>query len=73
MKQIRDSQISIRRQLREVQHNLVKDIQLLENRLTLLNLLTVPCLLAIVGGLMCTLGARRRERRLALQIKARLH
>ena len=73
VKQIRDSQISIRRQLREVQHNLVKDIQLLENRLTLLNLLTVPCLLAIVGGLMCTLGARRRERRLALQIKARLH
>ena len=73
VKQIRDSQISIRRQLREVQHNLVKDIQLLENRLTLLNLLTVPCLLAVAGGLMCTLGARRRERRLALQIKARLH
>ena len=73
VKQIRDSQISIRRQLREVQHNLVKDIQLLENRLTLLNLLTVPCLLAVAGGLMCTLGARRRERRLALQIKVRLH
>ena len=73
VKQIRDSQISIRRQLREVQHNLVKDIQLLENRLTLLNLLTVPCLLAVAGGLMCTLGARRRERRLAFQIKARLH
>ena len=51
VKQIRDSQISIRRQLREVQHNLVKDIQLLENRLTLLNLLTVPCSIGHCGRL----------------------
>ena len=73
VKQFRENQLSIRQQLREVQHNLVKDIQQLENRLTLLNLLVVPVLLAVAGTLTCTLGARNRDRKLALRIAAKLH
>ncbi len=72
LKQIRDSQLSIRRQLREVQHNLVKDIQQLENQLTLLNFLVVPILLAIAGTLVCTIGARKRDRKLAHNVSVNL-
>ena len=72
IKELRETHLSIRRQLREVQHNLVKDIQQLENRLVLLNLLVVPSLLAIVGALICTFGVRRRDRRLALRISESL-
>lgn len=72
IKRIRDSQLSIRKQLREVQHNLVKDIQQLENQVTMINLLLVPLLLAIAGTVVCTIGARHRERRLALKILSQL-
>ncbi len=73
VKRIRESQLSIRQQLREVQHNLVKDIQQLENRLTLMNILILPLLVAVAGALICTLGTRRRDRKLALSIQAKLH
>lgn len=72
IKRIRESQLSIRQQLREVQHNLVKDIQQLENRVTLVNLLLVPLMLAIAGTIICTIGVRHRERRLALDISSHL-
>ncbi len=72
VKRLRETHLSIRRQLREVQHNLVKDIQQLENRLVLLNLLVVPLLLAIAGASICTVGVRRRDRRLALRISENL-
>lgn len=73
VKKLRETHLSIRQQLREVQHNLVKDIEQLENRLMLLNLLVVPLLLAIAGALICTVGARRRDRRLALRIAESSH
>lgn len=73
IKRIRDSQLSIRKQLREVQHNLAKDIQQLENRLIMVNLALVPLLLAAAGAIVCTIGARYRERRLALRVASHLH
>ena len=73
IKQIRENQLSIRRQLREVQHKLVKDIQMLENRLILLNMLLVPVVLAIAGAFICTAGVRHRDRRLAARICAAHH
>ncbi len=72
IKRIRENQLSIRQQLRQVQHNLVKDIQQLEKHLTLLNVLTIPLLLIVFGTFICTVGARRRDRRLALRISERL-
>ncbi len=72
VKRLRENQISIRAQLREVRHNLVKDIQQLEKRLLLLNVLAVPLLLAVAGTAVCTIGVKKRGRRLAVRIREQL-
>ena len=72
IKQARHNQLSIRRQLREVQHKLVKDIEQLKNHLTLLNLLVVPALIAFIGIVVCAIGSRHRERRLAKLVSSYL-
>ena len=56
-----DRRTAIRRGLRDVQHELNKDIEALGTRLTLLNLLVVPVAIVIFALLA---GQARRRRRL---------
>ena len=59
VKKFRSDMISIRSQLRAVQHDLSKDIDALEARLKVLNIITVPILVALFA---IGLGLIRRRR-----------
>ena len=68
IKRALQNKLEIRRELREVQRNLGMDIQQLETNIILLNVLVVPLFVAIFGVLAVTFGARRRQRKLVLDI-----
>ena len=68
IKQIRDRQIIVRKQLRDVKRNLQQDIDRLEFGVTMLNLLTVPLLVSLIGVFACVYGRHYREHRLASKI-----
>ena len=69
IKRALQNKLEIRRELREVQRNLGMDIQQLETNIILLNVLVVPLFVAIFGVLAVTFGARRRQRKLVLDIE----
>lgn len=60
-----DRRTEIRQELRDVQHELNKDIEALSTRLTLLNILVVPALVVILALLV---GQARRRRRREAQV-----
>ena len=60
-----DRKLEIRRELRQVQHDLQRDIDRLGTRLKLLNIGLIPALVMIVALLY---GARRRKRQNQLHI-----
>ena len=68
LKQIRERQIEIRERLREVQHNLVKDITQVENRITVINVTAVPLLVILVAIYIGLFGSKRRGRKLLLKV-----
>ena len=68
IRQIRDRQIDIRKQLRDVKRNLQQDIDRLEIGVTMLNLLAVPLLVILIGIFACVYGRHYREHRLASKI-----
>ena len=51
--------LDVRRQLREVQHNLRKDIETLDTTLKVLNIWTVPVLVAILSVILAIVRRRR--------------
>lgn len=55
-----DQRLQIRRDLRQVQHDLKRDIDRLDTRLKLINIVAVP-VLVLVAGLLWSLRRRRRE------------
>lgn len=57
--QFRSEMLDVRKQLRDVQHNLRKDIESLDTRLKLLNIWTVPVLVAIVAIILAIFRRRR--------------
>jgi ABC-type uncharacterized transport system involved in gliding motility auxiliary subunit len=60
-----DRKLEIRRELRQVQHDLQRDIDRLGTRLKLLNIALMPALVMIVA---LVYGARRRKRQNQPQI-----
>lgn len=54
--------LAVRKQLRQVQHQLNKDIEVLEQRLRWLNMLLVPMLLLVYVGVRSYLRRQRRRR-----------
>ena len=63
VKKFRSDMISIRGQLRAVQHALSKDIDALETRLKILNIITVPILITIIAFGLALVRRRRMNRR----------
>jgi ABC-type uncharacterized transport system involved in gliding motility auxiliary subunit len=61
----RDQKVTIRKQLRQVQHELQKNIESLEGRMKFINIGLVPLLIGF-GGLYFA-GIRNRRRRLKSQ------
>lgn len=59
--------LETRRQLREVQHNLNKDIEALETRLKVANIAIVPVAVALVALVLAAFRYRRRARRAAVR------
>ncbi|RMD87720.1 MAG: ABC transporter, partial [Alphaproteobacteria bacterium] len=55
--------LEIRQQLRAVQRNLVRDIEALETRLVILNVVLVPALLTLIALSLAAWRRRRRRRR----------
>ena len=51
--------LKVRKQLREVQHNLRKDIENLDTTLKILNIWTVPVIVAILAVTMAIVRRRR--------------
>ena len=51
--------LDVRKQLREVQHNLRKDIETLDSTLKILNIWTVPVLVAILAVILAIVRRRR--------------
>ncbi len=68
LEQIRLNQIEIRRQLRQVRHNLSESIEAIESKIKLLNFLVMPIAVTVFGVLMVAYAARRRESKLAAQV-----
>jgi ABC-type uncharacterized transport system involved in gliding motility auxiliary subunit len=60
IKKFTDEMLATRRALRQVRHNLKKDIEGLRNRLSFLNIALVPILVTVAAG---SLGAARMRRR----------
>lgn len=58
----RSRTLEIRQQLRAVQRNLVRDIEALETRLVILNVVLVPALLTVIALLLAAWRRRRRRR-----------
>ncbi len=66
--QIRLNQIEIRKQLRQVRHNLNESIDAIESKIKLLNFLVMPIAVAMFGVAMVAYAARRRESKLVVQV-----
>ncbi len=64
IKSMRDNQLTIRKDLREVRRKLNSDIERVQNAVTAINLLAIPGLVAVIGIFMITIGARNRQKRL---------
>ena len=58
----RSEMLDVRRQLREVQHNLRKDIEELDTVLKILNIWTVPVVVAVIAIVMAFIRRRRYSR-----------
>lgn len=58
----RAEELNIREQLREVRHQLRKDIEGLEANIKLINIVLVPLLIAVIGVVLGVRRNRRRER-----------
>lgn len=63
----RDEMIRIRKELRQVRHQLGEDIETLENRIKAFHLIFIPLLIAIIGIIM---GIQRAQRRYANSTKS---
>ncbi len=72
LKQMRSTQLEIRKQLRDVQHRLGQDIERLETMLVVANVTLVPILVMLVGMYTGLIGWKRRDRKLRLQVSKRL-
>jgi ABC-type uncharacterized transport system involved in gliding motility auxiliary subunit len=57
--QFRTEMLDVRKQLRDVQHNLRKDIESLDTRLKILNIWTVPLVVAVLAVILAIFRRRR--------------
>ena len=57
--QFRIEMLEVRKQLREVQHNLRKDIENLDTTLKVLNIWTVPIIIAVLAVIMAIIRRKR--------------
>ena len=64
----RDNQLRIRQELREVRKNLREGIDNLQMLVRFMNIVLVPGIVAICGIFVCTVGVRRRSRKLSTAI-----
>ena len=69
LNRVRENQIRIRKELREVQRSLRSDIEKVELITVVLNVVVVPLLVAIVGFIVVAFGTRRRNRKLAAYLQ----
>jgi ABC-type uncharacterized transport system involved in gliding motility auxiliary subunit len=60
---LRTGMLAIRAELRDVQHGLRKDVDALETKMQLANIVLVPLIVAVVAGTLGTLRVMRRRRR----------
>ena len=61
MVNFQDEKLKIRKQLRDVRHQLDKDIRDLGTQLKLINILLVPVILTLIAILFAWTRARKRE------------
>jgi ABC-type uncharacterized transport system involved in gliding motility auxiliary subunit len=64
LERFQEQKLAIRKQLRQVQHNLDQDIEQLGTRLKLINIGLVPLLISLLALTLATLRSRRRIRRI---------
>jgi len=68
IRHMRDSQLKIRKNLREVRRSLNNEIEKVQRAVAWINLLAVPGFIAVIGVVMITIGARYRQNKLARAI-----
>ena len=65
IKKMRGELFNTRKQLRDVQHNLNRDIERLESKLKFINVGLMPLAVAVIAIVLATIGVRRRRKRAA--------
>lgn len=68
--QFRQEMVQTRKQLRQVRHDLKKDIQTLENRIKFINIFLMPILVCLFGILISVAYTRGYKHRLARKLQA---
>ena len=69
IKNMRTTQLAIRKQLRDVQHSLSKEINQLETTITILNVAAVPLVVMLIAIYMGLYGWKRRGLKLLMQVR----